>query len=448
MKEPLKIEAEHHQNATDLLCFIDSSPSPWHAGASIASLLEQAGYRRYHEQQSWRLKPGDKGYVVRADSSLICFRIGNAPLQQTGFRIVGAHTDSPGLRVKPNPVIASGNMLRVGVEIYGGPILATFTDRDLSLAGRIVIKNTGGNHETRLIRFNQPIVRLPNLPIHLNRKVNEDGLKLHKQNELPLILGNAEPQTDSSRALLSLLAERADISADSIISTELCVYDTQPGAFWGAQSEFLADSQLDNLASCHAAVTALTAAEDSNATSVCSFFDHEEVGSRSYQGAGGNFLTCMLQRLTLSSDLTVEDHNKAMASSFFISADMAHAWHPNFPSAYDEQHLIFINKGPVIKHNANQNYTTNALSEAMFIGWCDAADISYQRYVNRSDLGCGSTIGPTLAASLGVCTIDIGNPLWAMHSLRESVGVLDHSAMIKVIAQFFQSETVPSSLMP
>jgi aspartyl aminopeptidase len=442
MKEPLKVDAEQQLNAARLLQFIDNSPSPWHAAATMTNQLELAGYRRYHEQQSWRLQPGDKGYVLRADASLVCFRIGKAALQQSGFRIIGAHTDSPGLRVKPNPVMASGNMLRLGVEIYGGPILATFTDRDLSLAGRIVVKNHDDTLETRIIRFNQALVRLPNLPIHLNRNVNEDGLKLHKQNELPLLLGGSESETGSNQALLSLLAQQADINADAIISAELCVYDTQCGSFWGAHNEFTANSQLDNLASCHAAITALIAEESSDATCVCGFFDHEEVGSVSYQGAGGNFLSLLLQRLCHSLDLSSEDHCRAIASSFFISADMAHAWHPNFPAVYDEQHRIFVNKGPVIKHNANQSYSTNAASEALFIGWCEAAGVEYQRYVHRSDLGCGSTIGSTLAASLGMRAIDVGSPLWAMHSLRESGGVQDHSAMIKVMEQFFQSEVV------
>jgi aspartyl aminopeptidase len=438
MKEPLKIEAEQQRNAAKLLQFIDDSPSPWHAAASMAGQLEQAGYRRYHEQQNWSLKSGDKGYVLRADASLICFRIGNSPLPQTGFRIIGAHTDSPGLRIKPNPVIASGNMLRLGVEIYGGPILATFTDRDLSLAGRVVVKNHDGNLETRIIRFNQALVRLPNLPIHLNRNVNEDGLKLHKQNELPLLLGGCESESGSNSALLSLLAQQAEISADAIVGAELCVYDTQCGSFWGAHNEFIANSQLDNLASCHAAMTALIAEGSSQATCVCGFFDHEEVGSLSYQGAGGNFLPLLLQRLSQSLDLSSEDHNRAIASSFFVSADMAHAWHPNFPAVFDEQHRIFVNKGPVIKHNANQSYTTNSVSEALFIGWCEAAGVGYQRYVHRNDLRCGSTIGSTLAAALGMRAIDVGSPLWAMHSLRESAGVLDHSSMIKIMAEFFQ----------
>ncbi|QFY43945.1 M18 family aminopeptidase [Candidatus Methylospira mobilis] len=444
MTYPLKIEEEQQLNASRLLRFIDNSPSPWHAAASIAAQLEQAGYRRYSEQQGWRLKSGDKGYVLRADASLICFRIGNEPLRQTGFRVIGAHTDSPGLRVKPRPVIASGNMLRLGVEIYGGPILATFTDRDLSLAGRLIIRNDGGSLEMRLIRFAQPLVRLPNLPIHLNRNVNEDGLKLHKQNELPLLFGNIESSDDNSRALLALLAEQAAIDADAIVSTELSVCDTQCGSFWGSSNEFIANSQLDNLASCHAALTALTAQESSAATSVCGFFDHEEVGSVSYQGAGGNFLSVLLERIAQASGLSDEDHNRAIASSFFVSADMAHAWHPNFPAVYDEQHRIFVNKGPVIKHNANQSYATSAVSEACFIGWCEAAGVEYQRYVHCNDLRCGGTIGSTLAASLGMRTVDVGNPLWAMHSLRESAGVLDHSAMIRVMEQFFQCGRIAS----
>jgi len=442
-----KITPEQQRNANLLIQFIDNSPSPWHAAASLSEFLERAGYRRYYESQCWDLNPGDKGYAIRADATLICFRIGASPLQQTGFRIIGAHTDSPGLRLKPRPVISSGNMLRLGVEIYGGPILATFTDRDLSLAGRLIVKSNSGQHETRLVRCDQPLVRLPNLPIHLNRNVNEDGLKLHKQNELPLLLGNYESESDSNRALMSLLAHHAEIDAETISGAELCIYDTQCGSFWGAHNEFLADSQLDNLASCHAALCALTAHDDSDATCVCGFFDHEEVGSLSYQGAGGNFLSITLERIAQSLGLSREDHNRAIASSFFVSADMAHAWHPNFPAVYDEQHRIFVNKGPVIKHNANQSYATNAVTAACFIGWCEAAGVEYQHYVHCNDLRCGGTIGSTLAAELGMRTIDVGNPLWAMHSLRESAGVQDHCAMIKVMEQFFQCGRIPAGVI-
>jgi len=425
----------------NLLDFIDASPSPWHVVKTIETLLatQTPAWQRLDETAKWTLQPGGRYYVVRDDSSIILFIAGQKPLAETGFKIIGAHTDSPGLRIKPNAASSSDGLTRLGVEIYGGPILATFTDRDLSLAGRIAYKNDQDEIASMLVAFDQPLLRLPNLAIHMNRAVNEEGLKLQKQTELPLILSASAEEQLPQTYFSALLQQQSGIAAERILSWDLAVYDTQQGAFWGSESEFYADSQLDNLASCHAALQALldVAVMQPDGTRVCALFDHEEIGSESSKGADGSFLPDVLGRIALASATDGEDYARALAKSFMISADMAHAYQPNFPNAYDPGHKVTVNKGPVIKINANHNYSSESVSAAMFADWCEQAGVPYQKYSHRCDLPCGSTIGPITSAKLGIRSIDVGNPMWAMHSIRESAGVLDHGYMIRVMKRFF-----------
>jgi aspartyl aminopeptidase len=322
--------------------------------------------------------------------------------------------------------------------VCGGFILATFTDRDLSLAGRVVIRGAQGL-ETRLVKLEQPIARLPNLAIHMNREVNDKGLVLNKQTGLPLIFGHAANTAAAKQLLTDTLAGKLAVPADAITGWDLALYDTQRGSFWGIAQEFIANSQLDNLASCHAALEALISTEAPSATTICALFDHEEVGSESATGAGGSFLLDIINRICLSSGLTQEDQLRSFANSFFISADMAHAFHPNHAGSYEPCHHVHINQGPVIKTNANQRYSTNAVTAARFIQQCEQAKVPHQQYAHRTDLGCGSTIGPIMAAQLGIATVDVGNPMWAMHSIRESAGVLDHSYMIATLQQHYAS---------
>lgn len=427
------------QQVQHLLDFVDASPSPWHVIKSVEAQLAGFNFVKLDETLKWTLEPSGRYYVVRDDSSIIIFVLGQKPLVETGFKMIGAHTDSPGLRIKPNTATSIDGLLRVGVEIYGGPILATFTDRDLSLAGRVNYKDVKNNIVSSLVKFDSPLLRLPNLAIHMNRMVNEEGLKLHKQNELPLILSTLAQECLPQAYFLELLKGQTASEIERILSWDLAVYDTQKGSFWGAENEFYADSQLDNLASCHAALQALLDDEllvNENSL-VCAFFDHEEIGSESNRGADGSFLGDVLKRIALVTENNEEDFTRALAKSFMISADMAHAYQPNFPLAYDQDHKISVNKGPVIKVNANHRYSTEGVSEAMFVDWCEQAGVPYQKYAHRSDLACGSTIGPITSARLGIRSVDVGNPLWAMHSIRESAGVLDHSYMIKVLKKFF-----------
>lgn len=432
--------AQFREHAQNLLDFIDASPSPWHATQSLSDKLAAAGYTQLDEAERWVLAPSGRYYVLRGGASLIAFSLGTAALPESGFRLVGAHTDSPGLRLKPNAAHNADGIRRLGVEVYGGPILATFTDRDLSLAGRVSIRqgnSLDNRHSTRLLRFEKPLLRLPNLAIHMNRDVNEQGLKLNKQTELPLLLSLAsnDPTCDLHRRI----AHQLDCDESDILGWEFNVYDTQPGSFWGADDAFIANSQLDNLASCHAALTALLAQETPNATCIAGFFDHEEVGSTSATGAGGSFIEDVIARISHALALDTEDKQRALARSFFVSADMAHAWNPNFPAAYEPNHRVMVNAGPVIKINANQRYATGVDSASRFIACCERAQVPWQQYAHRTDLGCGSTIGPIVAANLGILSVDVGAPMWAMHSLRESAGVLDQHFMTQALEQVFRS---------
>lgn len=422
--------------AQDLLDFIDASPSPWHAVASCQTRLQAAGYQRLEEFERWQLQAGGRYYVTRGGSSIIAFAVGSQPLLDTGLTMVGAHTDSPGLRLKPKPAEESAGLVRLGVEVYGGPILATFADRDLSLAGRVMLRNASGI-ESRLVHLEAPWLRLPNLAIHMNREVNESGLKFNKQSELPPLLGIADG-TPAEARFRRPLSEALGVAADSLMTWELAVCDTQKGAFWGVDREFLAAGRLDNLASCHAALSALLAVEQPAQTCLVALFDHEEVGSESAAGAGGSLVGDVLQRLAGCFALDAEDLRRVLARSFFISADMAHAWHPNFPAAYEPAHRVLVNGGPVIKCNANQRYSTGADTAALFMAICEQAGVPCQQYAHRTDLGCGSTIGPIVAARLGIPSVDVGSPMWAMHSIRESAGVLDHAWMIAALTGAFR----------
>ncbi len=432
----MEISAHSREAAQRLLDFIDASPSPWHAVQTVADQLQRNGFVALREDVRWQLVAGGRYFVMRGGSSIIAFIVGGGKLEHAGFRLVGAHTDSPGLRLKPKAAQAGDGLLRLGVEVYGGPILATFADRDLSFAGRVAVR-AGKGHSMRLVHLAEPLVRLPNLAIHMNREVNEGGLKFNKQTELPLVIAPAGEDETGEARFLALLAAELGVVPGAILSWELNVFDTQKGVFWGADKEFIANSQLDNLASCHAALNALLGVDGPATTNVCAFFDHEEVGSESATGAGGTFVADLLRRISAARSLDDEAHRCALARSFFISADMAHAYNPNFPAAYEPAHRVAVNGGPVIKTNANQRYSTGADSAGRFILLCEKAGVPYQHYAHRSDLGCGSTIGPIIAAGLGVASIDVGSPMWAMHSIRESAGVLDHGYMIAALTAAF-----------
>ncbi len=420
----------------DLLDYLDASPTPWHAVASAETRLRAAGFARLEETARWRLAAGGRYYVTRGESSLIAFVVGHGALAEAGFRIVGAHTDSPGLRLKPRPGLNGDGLWRLAVEVYGGPILASFADRDLSLAGRVMVRGADGP-VARLVRFEQALLRLPNLAIHMNREVNEQGLKFNRQTELPLLLGITTDDKDAERHLRELLAAAARVEAGDILGWDLAAYDVQKATLWGAANEFIASGRIDNLASCHAALQALGATESPTATCITALFDHEEVGSESPAGAGGSFAADVLDRLCLAAGLDGEDRHRALAASFFVSADAAHAYQPNFPNAYEPGHKVMVNGGPVIKTHVGQRYTTHAGTAARFMALCERAGVPCQQYAHRADLACGSTIGPILAAQLGIPGVDVGAAMWAMHSVRESAGARDPAYMAAALGALF-----------
>ena len=423
------------QNKTDriqsLLEFIDRSPTPFHAVQEMTSALSNKGFIELKETEAWTLKPNGRYFLTRNDSSLIAFVVGSEP----EFKIIGAHTDSPNLRLKPQAVYAKNGYLQLGVEVYGGVLLSTWTDRDLSLAGRVILAGKKSPF-TKLVRFKQALLRIPQLAIHLNRNVNKKGLILNEQNHLPPIFSMQNKSTPDE-VLKKMVARELKCKPADIMGLDLSLYDTQPGALAGAEREFIFSGRLDNLASCHSAMHALTESTmKDQATRVIAFYDHEEVGSETAQGAGSPFLKDVLERITLSEKR--EGFLRAMANSFFISADMAHAIHPNYSDMHDSQHMPIINGGPVIKSNAGQRYATDAMSSVWFESLCKKAGIPVQKFVVRSDLGCGSTIGPITAANLGIRTVDVGNPMLSMHSIREMAGSNDHELLIRAFKEFFR----------
>ena len=425
----------------DLLNYIDRSPTPYHAVEQTRRRLEAAGYQPLAENEVWALSPGDRHCVVRSEGSLVAFEVGALPPAQAGFRVVGAHTDSPNLRLKPRADVSAHGYRQLGVEPYGGVLLHTWLDRDLSLAGRVSLQQSDGV-ETRLIDFGRPLLRVPNLAIHLDREVRKQGLKLNEQQHLAPVIGLEDAPPLAELLATELRAQGAqNVSPDRILAYDLMAYDTQASVVSGARGEFIHAPRLDNLASCHAGTTALTEAgeeEVSPFTRVIVLYDHEEVGSRSAQGAAGPLLADALERVVAGfKGGEPQGLPRALARSSLISADMAHAVHPNYADRHEPGHRPQIGLGPVIKLNANQAYATDSETAAFFRSLCTSVDVVPQHFVTRSDLACGSTIGPITAARVGIRTVDVGSPMLSMHSCREMAGTRDVEPMISVLRAFY-----------
>ncbi len=421
-----------------LLDFLNASPTPFHATASLAMRLEAAGYRHLDERAPWHTEAGGRYYVTRNDSSIIAFKLGKRPVVEGGIRLVGAHTDSPCLRVKPSPELQRQGYFQLGVEVYGGALLAPWFDRDLSLAGRVTYRRDG-KVESQLIDFYQPIAVIPNLAIHLNREANM-GWAINAQNELPPILAQlASSETADFRALLAeQLAMEHDFNPDAVLDYELSFYDTQSAAIVGLNQDFIASARLDNLLSCYAGLQALIDSSDEE-TCVLVCTDHEEVGSCSACGADGPFLEQVLRRVLPEGD----DFVRSIQRSLLVSADNAHGVHPNYADKHDGNHGPKLNAGPVIKINSNQRYATNSETAGFFRHLCLENEVPVQSFVVRSDMACGSTIGPITASQLGVRTVDIGLPTFAMHSIRELAGSHDVDHLVKVLTAFYSSPELP-----
>jgi aspartyl aminopeptidase len=417
-----------------LIEFLKASPTPFHATRSLAQRLQAAGFRPLDEREPWHTEAGGRYYVTRNDSSIIAFRLGNRAPLDGGLRLVGAHTDSPCLRVKPQPELQRQGFFQLGVEVYGGALLAPWFDRDLSLAGRVTFRE-GGKVQSLLIDFEQPIAVIPNLAIHLNREANQ-GWPINPQNELPPILAqlSGDERADFRALLADRLAVEHGICADAVLDYELSFYDTQNAAVIGLNQEFIAGARLDNLLSCYAGLQALIEAKgDESCVLVCT--DHEEIGSCSACGADGPFLEQVLRRVLPEGDAFV----RTIQKSLLVSADNAHGVHPNYADKHDANHGPKLNAGPVIKVNSNQRYATNSETAGFFRHLCLAEEVPVQSFVVRSDMGCGSTIGPITASQLGVRTVDIGLPTFAMHSIRELAGSHDLAHLVRVLTAFYAS---------
>ncbi|GAA3901129.1 M18 family aminopeptidase [Halomonas cibimaris] len=417
------------------LCdFLRDSPTPWHATRNMARRLESAGFTRLEETRDWALTPGARYYVTRNDASMIAFQLPAGPL--ASLRMIGAHTDSPGLHLKPNATQYAAGWLQLGVQVYGGALLAPWFDRDLGLAGRVHVRHADGRLESVLLNVDRPVAIIPSLAIHLDREAN-DGRAINPQTQMAPVL----MQSDSAALeplLHAWLAREHGLENVDIVDFELSFYDVQPPAQVGVAQELIASARLDNLLSCFVGVEALLACDGEQGALLVAN-DHEEVGSASASGAQGPFLEDVLRRLNEQvgggSEASLV---QLIQSSCMISCDNAHALHPNFADKHDDNHGPAINQGPVIKINASQRYATNSATGALFRDICREAGVPVQAFVTRADMGCGSTIGPLTATAIGVPTLDVGVPQWAMHSIRETAGSRDVAYLVQALTAFVQ----------
>jgi aspartyl aminopeptidase len=410
--------------------FLDASPTPFHAVKSMAERLQSAGYSELDEASDWSLSAGAKHYVVRNGSSIIAFAMGSAALSESGLRMVGAHTDSPCLMIKPQPELHKNGYFQLAVEVYGGALLNPWFDRDLSIAGRLVYRNKAQQLVQKLVDFKQPVAMIPSLAIHLDRQANS-GRTVNAQTDIPPLLMIDKDGTGDFR---TLLAEQFLPAGAEVLDYELCLYDTQPAATVGLNQDFFVSARLDNLLSCYVSTEALLqVGGEQTCLMVCN--DHEEVGSVSAVGADGPFLEAVIERIIAADGES--SLSRLLDRSLMISCDNAHGAHPNFADKHDAAHMPMLNGGPVIKINVKQRYATNSLSASMFRQLCADVDVPVQTFVSRSDMGCGSTIGPVTSSRLGVPTLDVGIPQLAMHSCRELTGFDDPERLTLVLQRFF-----------
>ncbi len=426
------------QQAQELIDFIHRSPSTYHVVNNIREELTEAGFQELDLREEWTIEKGGKYFTTKNGSAIFAFQIGTGEIEEEGFQLICAHSDAPGFKIKPNPEIAvEGNYLKLNTEVYGGPILRTWMDRPLSIAGRVSVISTDPlNPEHLYVKIDRPLMVIPNLAIHLNREVNEGGA-LNKQKDMLPLLAMITDDLEKDNCLVNLMAEELKIDAEAIIDFDINLFEVEKGCILGLNEEFISAPKLDDLAMSHTGLKALLASGESKKTKILAIFDNEEVGSVTKQGAGSPVLRHLLQRIVFKLGKDMEAFQRAIYNSFMISADMAHAVHPNGSDKHDPSNRPYINKGPVIKIHANQKYTTDGDSGTVFETLCKNADVPYQKFVNRSDLVGGSTLGNVSTGQVDIRTVDIGNPMFAMHSVREMGGVKDNVYIRKVFTYFF-----------
>ena len=427
---------------------MNASPVNFFAVETIKKCLTEAGYKEWKAGEPCpEVKSGDKLFSTKNGSAIFAFHIGKKTLAEGGMRIISAHSDSPCFRVKPNAEIkCEGGLVKLNTELYGGAIMSTWMDRPLSLAGRVVLAGESMTEpEVRLMRIERPILTIPNLAIHFNRQVN-DGVALSKQKDMLPVLTIQQTVSDergavSGSILKALISEELGVKAEDILDFDLYLYDTTPAQCVGLQGELIQSGRLDDLSMAHAGMEALlTDAETPEVTKCLAIFDNEETGSQTKQGAGSPFFASLVQRLVARQSETCASHFEDFAMcvehSFMVSADNAHAWHPNYNEKYDPTNHPVMGGGPVIKYNASQKYLSDAVGASVFMQACKKAGAPYQTFVNHSDVAGGSTLGNILSSSLPVKGVDMGNPIWGMHSVRETASIQDHENCIKAFAAF------------
>mgnify|MGYP001587627313 FL=1 len=429
-------ELEFAQNLID---FIYDSPTAFHAVAKVKEDLCKANFVEIKEEEKWKLKKGGKYFVTKNDSALIAFVVGKGEIEENGFKIIAAHTDSPSFRIKPSPeMVVDNTYVKLNTEVYGGPILNTWMDRPLAVAGRVTLRSERILYpETRLVNINKPIMIIPNVAIHMNREINT-GIELNKQKDTLPLLAMVSTELEKNNYLMRVIAKELSVEPKQIIDFDLFLYEYGKGSIIGINNEFISSSRLDDLAMVHAGIRALAIVPAVEATNVMVCFDNEEVGSSTKQGADSDMLGNILEHITISLGKNREDFFRTISKSFIISADNAHAVHPNSPEKHDPTNKPYMNKGPVIKINANQSYTTDSNSCAVYELVCEKAGVPIQKFVNRSDARGGSTIGPISSTHLNIRSMDMGSPTLAMHSIRELGGVIDHTYVAKSFEEFYK----------
>ncbi|KMT21137.1 M18 family aminopeptidase [Clostridium cylindrosporum] len=423
--------------AKDLIDFIDRSPSAFQAVENIKERLTKEGFTPLSYEESWKLSKGGKYFVEKNDSAIIAFVVGEGEIEEHGFKIISSHTDSPGFKVKPSPYIKSNGYLKLNTESYGGPILNTWLDRPLSLAGRVTLKS--GNPlkpKNKVVDLKKPILIIPNLAIHLNKNVNS-GIELNKQIDTLPLLGIIEDSLNNNDYIINEISSILGVKNDEILDFELFLYAVEKGSIIGMNNEFISASRLDDLAMAHASLEAIINSSICSATKVFVCFDNEEIGSATKQGGDSKLLSNTLERIALSLNKTREDFLRSISHSFMISADLAHAVHPNRSEKHDPILRPIINKGPVIKVSSSGSYTTDSFSSAVYEEICKGARVPFQKFCNRSDERGGSTLGPISSTQLEINTVDMGSPVLAMHSIRELAGVDDHEYVLKSFSYFY-----------
>ena len=424
--------------ALDLINFLDKSPVNFYAVKSIKSELDAHGFSELDSRNKWNIEKGGKYYVTKNNSAIFAFIAGDN-ITENGFKLICAHSDSPGFRIKPNPVMKTeGGIIKLNTEVYGGPILYTWFDRPLSIAGRVIIKSDNPLYpKQETIKIERPILVIPHIAIHMNRTVN-DGNPISKQKDMLPVLSVINKNLETENLLVNLIAEELNINSDDILDFDLFLYDTQKGSLAGLNNELISCGRLDDLAMAHAGLQALLNSESCGATKILAVFDNEETGSGTKQGAASPILRNIMERIISCFGGSSDDFYRSIASSFMISADMAHALHPNYPEKHDPTNHPIMGNGPVIKIHANQKYLTDADSAAVFKQICKLAGVPYQEFVNHSDVVGGSTLGNILTSQIEIRGVDMGNPMWAMHSIRETACVDDHYYAVKAFTKFFE----------